>query len=385
MSLTKIAVLFVCYELCGLCANVSSGLLLNHTGYRRVFLWALFLHALASLGYVAVLWWPPGIALLVWVGVLRAMRGVAKELLKTTSAAYIKKLQTDHMQCHWLLGGKDSAKGIGLLVGGVMLTWLGFVMSFLVLTVLSIVCWLWAYHTIDDMRERRVVSFRQFGKVETRMRWLALGRAFLYAGRDLWLVLALPVYLSSIGVSKVVVGGMLAAGLVAFGLVQPLSGWWVRRRLQWGEKTLKAPWLYERVLSLSCLLLALIPLLMLWYSHHLLAAVLLIVSYNILSGLATAPHNDLQVRFAQEERAAVDIAYYKTIAQVGKVAAVFASGWLFQYWGIAGCLWASFGCLVISGLIGLWVSYLTQQTPQAKRFFEKYVSAAQKPSMQIQV
>jgi predicted MFS family arabinose efflux permease len=375
MKVSKIAFLFVCYELCGLLANMSSGFILNRSGYKRTFLGALALHTLASAGYLLVGWMELGVLLMVWVGLLRATRGVAKELLKTTSASYIKKLQTDHLQSHWLLGGKDSAKGVGLLMGGILLTLLGFTGAFVILTVSTLLCFFWAAQNIDDVREEKHISFQQFTQVESRMKWLAGGRAFLYAGRDMWLVLALPIYLSSLGISKVNVGAILAVGLVTFGLIQPLSGWWVKQRWTWREYTLKQPWLYERVLPFSCTMLALVPVLMLMYGQNLAAAIVLIVLYNIFSGVATAPHNDLQMRFAQQERASVDIAYYKTIAQLGKISSVFASGVIYQYWGLQGCLWASMGCLLLSGIIGLWVSTLSKRTPQAKKFIAKYVDS----------
>ena len=371
MKVTKIAFLFVCYELCGLLANMSSGFVLNRGGYKRTFLGALFLHTLASAGYLFVPWLGVGMMLLVWVGMLRAMRGVAKELLKTTSSAYIKHLQTNHLQSHWLLGGKDSAKGIGLLAGGVMLSLIGFVGAFGFLTIASLVALIMAGGRVGDVREQKTVSFQQFSHVETRMKLLAAARALLYAGRDMWLVLALPIYLSNMGISKVNVGAILAAGLITFGLIQPISGWWVKQRWTLGAYTIKDPWLYERVLFVSCVALAGVPIMMLFYGQSLLAAIILIVLYNVISGLATAPHNDLQMRFAQSNRASIDIAFYKTISQLGKIGAVFLSGLLYQHWGLEGCLWVSFFSLLLSGILGIWVAVLSKRTPQAQRFLKK--------------
>ncbi|MCB9641599.1 MAG: MFS transporter [Myxococcales bacterium] len=373
MKITKIAFMFLCYELCGLLANMIAGFWLNRNGYRKAFLCALGLHTVASAGYLFLGPMGSGWLLLAWVSSLRATRGVAKEVLKTTSSSYVKHLQTHHMQTHFLLGGKDSAKGIGLLLGGLLLTFFGFTGSFLLLGLSTALCMLWAWFTLEDFRETKSISFRSFGQVESRMTLLATGRALLYAGRDLWLVLALPIYLSTAGVSKISVGAILALGLVTFGLVQPVSGWWIKRRFVWRQRTLKAPWLYERVLGLSSLCLALIPLMMVFLGQQIAVAVALIILYNILSGIATAPHNDLQLRFARKERASVDIAYYKTISQIGKICAVFFSGLLFAKWGLSGCLWASFGCLVLSSLLGLWITSLSQKTPQAQKFLQKYV------------
>jgi predicted MFS family arabinose efflux permease len=372
VHITTIAMMFVVYEAFGLATNMLAGFFLNRFGYRRAFLLALLLHTVSSTGY---LWISPDRALLfvlLLVNVLRAMRGIAKELIKTASAAYVKHLRTNDLQCQWLLGGKDSAKGVGILGGGVLLAGLGFTGAFLCLGLATLACLLWAQRRLREVREAQRVSYDGFIRVSPQMRRLAWARATLYAGRDLWLVLAVPVFLTQAGVSEIAISAILAVGLLTFGFTQPAMGWLIKRRLVWRGRPIKAPWLYEDVIPVSSLLLACVPVLMLCAYHAMYPMIALILLFNLLAGLATSPHNDLQIRFARRERAAVDIAYYKTVAQLGKVAAVLFSGLLYDAFGLEGCLIASAASLVLSAALGVRITREARRTPQAQKFIRKY-------------
>lgn len=370
---TKIALMFLFYEAFGLATNMFAGFFINRSGYKRAFVIALVLHTIASVGYLALSSTWPMWTLLLWVNCLRAMRGIGKELMKTASAAYFKSMSATHMQAQTLLGGKDSAKGLGLLAGGICLSWFGFFGSFLALGVATTLCFIGSMYWLRDFREVKSVSYKGFWKVSPQLFQLSMVRAFLYAGRDLWLVLAIPIYLSSINISKVSIGAILAVGLITFGLFQPMAGWFVKSRLTFRGTTLKRPWLYEDVVPFATFLLMFVPLLMIWAKASVWAITTCIIVYNLLSGLATAPHNDLHLRFAQKERASVDIAYYKTIAQVGKVLAVFLSGVLYDLAGIQGCLWGASVSLCLSCGIGTWMTLQSRQGSQAQKFIAKYV------------
>jgi predicted MFS family arabinose efflux permease len=226
---------------------------------------------------------------------------------------------------------------------------------------------------LQDYREVKQVSYKGFWDISPSLRQLALVRAFLYAGRDFWLVLALPLYLSSQGVSKVKVGLVLALGLVSFGVLQPVVGWWIKKAFVARGHVFKRPWLYEDVVPFATAALMLVPVAMIFLKDNLIAVAVLVVVYNFLSALSTAPHNDLHLRFAKEERASMDIACYKSIAQLGKVLAVMASGIVYQWAGLEGCLTASTICLALAVAMGIPMTLRSRQSPQAQRFIAKYV------------
>lgn len=360
ISVSKIAVLFVFYEVFGLLTNLSCGYFINKFGYKKAFVVSLILHTIASIGYIG-LFKGPLIVTIVLVNILRSFRGIGKELIKTTASAYFRHLSNSHLHPHLLLGGKDSLKGIGVLIGGIMMMYISFITSFVVLGVLTGLCLIGAILWVDDYRDVKQVSYKKFTKVRPNLKYLALSRACIYAGRDLWLVLAIPIYLQSNGVSAANIGFILAVGLVIFGVFQPLTGFFVKWTIKWQGVTLKEKWAYEDILVMGSILLAGVPILMTFNASNTFAVFGLIVLYNILAAFVTAPHNYLHIRLAQKERASIDIAYYKSVSQIGKVVAVLASGLLYDSFGLMGCLWASVASIGVSAIL----SYVVQKNYQA--------------------
>lgn len=356
ISATTIGVAFLFYEIFGLLTNLYSGFFINRYGYRRAFLVSLVLHTVASFGYLFLfpehsLW-----LTLLLVNVLRAFRGMGKELLKTASSAYFKHLSVgeqkqNRLPIQILLGGKDGFKGLGLLLGGGLLTFLGFKLSFVFLGLLTLICFVVSLRCVSDHREKKQIAYSGFFKIKRKLSLLAGARIFLYASRDLWLVIPVPLYLSSLGVSDISVAAMLAAGLIVFGLSQPLAASQMKTRWVLGGLVLK-PKLRCRLLAIwAPILLSLVPLGMLFVQEEMMLFLLGILLYNLIAGVATVPHNHLHLKFARVKRTSVDIAFYKTVSQLGKVGALPVSGLLYTVYGIQGCLIASSVVLLASALL----------------------------------
>jgi len=350
INASKIAVTFLFYESFGLVTNTISGLLINKWGYRKAFVISLLFHSIASLGYLALLDGGPMIFTALLVNGLRSFRGIAKELIKITSASFYKHFSKSHIDNQFLLGGKESIKGIGILTGTTIFTLLSFKDTFLllgVLTVISmIVCWFFLY----DYREQTKVNFDGFFNVNKDLKILALIRAFLYAGRDIWAVIALPLFLSELGYSNISIGIIIALGLIIFGITQFLGGFFVKSKITFLSVEIKKKWKYQDTLTPVSIVLSLIPLLIFHTSQSWLYILCVFALYNLFAGFATAPHNYLHIRLAQKHRASVDIAYYQTVSQLGKVFAVLLSGILYDLIGIQGCLLASSILLLLSAL-----------------------------------
>ena len=354
VNVVKISVLFVFYELFGLAANLYSGWYINRFGYKSGLIISLCFHIVASLGYLFI-YQGPLIFTILLVNALRSFRGVAKELMRITSASYFRHLADTHLQTHLLLGGKDLVKGIGLAFGGILLTYLGFKGSFLALGLASILALVLVVFWIQDYREPSLSTSEPFFQVRSAMIFLGCIRAFLYAGRDLWLILPIPIFLSDKGYSSIWIGGMLALGYIVYGLFQPISGMFVKSRFIFMGHTIKRKWLYEDVIAFTSLALMMVPLIVMEFKHNILVILACIIGYNILAGFATVPHNYLQIRMAQKHRASLDISCYKTLAQMGKVIAVFSSGILYAKFGLSGCLVASSVCLFVSAVLGVYL------------------------------
>lgn len=355
ISISQIGIMFFFFELSGLLTDIFSGYFLNRFGYKRGLLTSLLCHTLASIGYLALSFNLSTAAILIVVNTLRIIRGVGKELIKTTSETYLSQLKASDrkfMPIQMMIGGKDGIKGIGLLTGGFLLAWLGFQSSFLMLGIITIVCWVIAVRFVEDYRESKRIDFRGFWNIQRRQKILAVCRALLYASRDIWLVVAVPIYLTSLGVSEIKIGTILAFGFIIFGIAQPIGSTIIKSKFKVGVWN-KENWPYRNTVFWTALLLTVVPVLSYNWRNDLIGFSLCIFAYETLSGVATAPHNYLHIKYVKKGRSSIDIACYKTISQVGEVLGVLLSGLVYEAFGLQGCIFSASALLLGSAFLGL--------------------------------
>ncbi|MGI9284308.1 MAG: DUF7713 domain-containing protein [Pseudomonadales bacterium] len=123
--------------------------------------------------------------------------------------------------------------------------------------------------------------------------------------------------------------------------------------------TIKPKLRHRTVAVWAPMMLALIPLAVLYVPQQLSLFLLAIVLFNLVAGVATMPHNHLHLKYAKSKRTSVDVAFYKTIAQLGKLVAVPASTLIYSLYGIQGCLIASIVVLLLSASFALLLSKRT--------------------------
>jgi predicted MFS family arabinose efflux permease len=355
VSISQIGIMFFFFELSGLFTDIFSGYFLNRFGYKTGLLTSLLFHTIASIGYLAVSFNLNMAILLILVNTLRIFRGIGKELIKVTSETYLSQIKDyDHkfMPIQVMIGGKDGIKGVGLLVGGFLLTAFGFQASFLLLGLSTLICFLIALRFIKDYRENKWVGLQGFFDIKKKQKILAVCRALLYASRDIWLVIAVPYYLLNLGVSEIQIGTILAFGFIVFGIAQPLGSSFIKSNFEFGS-FVKRPWPYRNTVFWTAFMLSVVPPLAYFYRGTLIVFALVVLAYDALLGVATAPHNYLHIKYAQKERSSIDIACYKTISQLGEVLGVLFSGFVYARFGIEGCIISASLLLLFSALLSL--------------------------------
>lgn len=347
INTVNIAWIFFLFEFFGLITNIYSGLIINRYGYKLAFVGSLLAHTLASLSILTIN--QEVTYLLIACAIARSLRGVGEELIKTTSSAYVKQDRGGRARLiQLLIGGKDTTKGIGMLAGGLLLLGIGFFYSYLVLACITAICCLIAILWIDDFREKRFVKvFKGFLNPSKQMQYLSVARALLYSGRDLWLVIPIPVFAVQSDIDPTLTAAILASGVISFGLSQPL----INKLLRF-KNSRKSKWRRRPLLIWPPLILASLTSLLLWIPASIYSFIWVIIAYNIFAAIATVPHNHFQIKFARRKRASLDIAYYKSVSQIGKVVAVLASGYLYEEFGLAGCLITAASVLACSSYSG---------------------------------
>jgi len=179
---------------------------------------------------------------------------------------------------------------------------------------------------------------------------LSAARMFLFASRDVWFVVALPVYLAqSLGWSHTQVGGFLALWIIAYGVVQALAP-----RMT-GAQAGSSP--SGRNALIWVALLSLIPAaIALALSSGADAQITLVAGllfFGAVFAVNSALHSYLIVSYANGDGVSVDVGFYYMANAMGRLLGTVLSGWVFQQSGLEACLWVSSGFLVLTVLISL--------------------------------
>ena len=223
----EVAMLFVLYEFFGVVTNLFGGWLASRIGLNVTMHVGLALQILS----LAMLLVEPTLLTVAYVMVAQALSGIAKDLNKMSAKSSIKGLVSDEDGglYRWvarLTGSKNALKGVGFFLGGALLTGVGFRGALLWMAGALVIVLLLSVLLLD--RNLGVASFkpkfRDMFSSSSAINRLSAARFFLFSARDVWFVVALPVYLQSqLDWSHVAVGTLLAVWVIAYGGVQALA------------------------------------------------------------------------------------------------------------------------------------------------------------------
>lgn len=203
-SALSLAYLFLVYELMGIAANILSGWAGARFGIRPLIVTGLIIQivALIILALLNPAW---SVFLSVfYVMVVQGASGIAKDLTKTGSKSAIKNLVVDEGRLFsWvalLTGSKNAIKGLGFFLGAALLVLFEFKMALGVL-VTFLVCVLVAFLTFArsplGTNADVGVKISDVFSTSKSINQLSVARLFLFAARDTWFVVAVPVFLHS--------------------------------------------------------------------------------------------------------------------------------------------------------------------------------------------
>ena len=159
-SAFEVAMLFLFYEFFGVVTNLVGGYLGARWGLNRTMNIGLGLQIIA----LAMLLVPSSWLTILWVMLAQALSGIAKDLNKMSAKSTIKLLVPESAQGQlykWvalLTGSKNTLKGVGFFLGGVLLTCLGFAGA--VLSMTSILTLVWISSLIFLNRESGKATFK---------------------------------------------------------------------------------------------------------------------------------------------------------------------------------------------------------------------------------
>ncbi|MEY8193882.1 MAG: organoarsenical effux MFS transporter ArsJ [Cycloclasticus sp.] len=350
----EVAMLFVFYEAFGVITNLVGGWLAARLGLNKTMNTGLALQLFA----LSMLLVPSSMLNMGWVMVAQAFSGIAKDLNKMSAKTAVKLLLPSNAEgklFHWvavLTGSKNTLKGLGFFVGGALLSSLGFTGA--IASMLSVLLLVFIFSLLLLKKElgqiKRKVKFTEVFSKSSAINYLSAARLFLFCSRDVWFVIALPVFLSSqLAWNYWSVGAFLAFWVIAYGLVQTIAPIITRtkgKRMPSGQSAFT----WAAMLSLIPAAIALGLSSELDTETVLLTGLLV---FGVLFAINSSLHSYLIVSYARVEGASMDVGFYYMANAMGRLIGTLLSGYIYQQFGLASSLWLSSFFILISALIAL--------------------------------
>lgn len=356
-----IAMLFLFYEIFGVITNLVGGWLGARIGLNRTMNIGLSLQVFALL-MLAV---PSAWLSVPYVMAAQALSGIAKDLNKMSAKSSIKMLAGGGQQStlyRWvalLTGSKNALKGCGFFLGGALLAWLGFREALLLMAALLALVLVASLLLLkkDLGKASQKAKFRDIFSKSPSVNILSAARLFLFGARDVWFVVALPVFLSTqLGWQHTQVGAFLALWVIGYGVVQAFAP-----RLTGSSKN-QVP--DGRAACQWAAALALVPLLIalalgqpwdvmppLWSTETVIVVGLLL--FGVLFAVNSSLHSYLIISYAKEDGVSLDVGFYYMANAMGRLIGTVLSGALFQLYGLGVCLLVSFVFVLLAALVSL--------------------------------
>lgn len=338
----EIALLFIFYELFGVITNLVGGYLGARMGLNRTMNIGLFLQILA-LGMLAV---PAAMLSVPWVMGAQALSGIAKDLNKMSAKSGIKLLVPGSAQgklYKWvalLTGSKNTLKGVGFFLGGALLMFVGFRGAVIIMGVALLMVWLASLVLLTQEMGKSTAKPR-FTDILSKSRAinvLSLARMFLFGARDVWFVVALPVYLhTAFAWDFWQVGGFMAIWVIGYGAVQAVAPRFTHRN------TNALPG--RRVAILWAALLTGIPAAIAVGLETELSPQYVLIGglmvFGVVFAVNSSLHSYLIVSLARSDGVSLDVGFYYMSNAMGRLIGTLLSGWIYQAYGLEACLWVS--------------------------------------------
>jgi hypothetical protein len=290
----------------------------------------------------------PNYLTITYVMLAQALSGIAKDLNKMSAKASVKLMLPANKDDKLfklvaiLTGSKNALKGAGFFIGSFLLATIGFQQALLILAISLFIVLIIAILLLPrNLGKSKIkTKFTQIFSKSQKINWLSAARFFLFGSRDIWFVVGLPVFLSSVlNWSHVEVGSFLALWIIGYGFVQTL----VPKLLN--NNTNLSFWTFSLAIPPVIIALAL--------NFGLDATFSLVIGlgiFGIVFAINSAIHSYLILFYSDNDKVALNVGFYYMANAGGRLVGTVLSGFIYQTSGLIGCLWWSVGFILIAGI-----------------------------------
>ncbi|PID42031.1 MAG: MFS transporter [Proteobacteria bacterium] len=340
-SALQIAMLFLLYEFFGVVTNLVGGWLGARLGLNKTMHLGVLIQSIALLMLAVDSSWLS----VPYVMAAQALSGIAKDLNKMSAKSSIKILMPGEQQhgklYKWvalLTGSKNALKGAGFFIGAWLLATIGFQSSLITMSgALAVVFIISVLLLRNDLGKTKYKPrFTEIFSKSHSVNILSAARLFLFGARDVWFVVALPVYFEvALHWSHTQVGIFMALWIIGYGFVQGLAP--ALTGLNKGKvPDGRSAMAWAVPLSLIPALIAVSLYTESGYSEIVLVGGLLI--FGGLFAINSSIHSFLILAYSKQEGVSLDVGFYYMANAMGRLIGTVLSGATYQYAGLEACL-----------------------------------------------
>ena len=358
-SPVAIAFLFLLYEFMGIVTNLVGGWVGARSGLNRTLLSGLSLQivALVALTFHDASW--PEIAAVAYVMGFQALSGVAKDLTKMSSKSAVKFVAGEGTLFRLvaiLTGSKNALKGVGFFLGAALLSWIGYDAALWTMaTLIAVAVVSVGLMLNEDIGKAKVKpKLNSILSKSTAINRLSAARFFLFGSRDIWFVVALPVFLEEgLGWSFEGIGAFLAAWVIGYGMIQSVAP----RLLRSTKGDLDAEIAAARTWALVLAgVSAAIAVLVAADVATTLAIVGGLIVFGAVFAINSSLHSYLILAYSQGDDVSLDVGFYYSANAAGRLVGTMLSGTLYLWGGLDAALWGSASFVVLTWVLTLRLS-----------------------------
>jgi predicted MFS family arabinose efflux permease len=179
---------------------------------------------------------------------------------------------------------------------------------------------------------------------------LSAARFFLFGSRDIWFVVALPVFLADrLGWSDRGVGGFLAVWVIGYGIVQSSAPRWLARGGRSVDEV-RAAQQWALVLAVVSAAIAALVALDVAVTTAIVGG---LIVFGVVFAMNSSLHSFLVLAFSDDDEVALDVGFYYSANAAGRLVGTLLSGVLYLWGGLPAALWGSAAFVVLTWLFAL--------------------------------
>ena len=359
----EVAMLFLFYEFFGIITNLVGGWMAARLGLNVTMHLGMAMQVVALLMLTVPDPWLSAI----YVMTAQALSGIAKDLNKMSAKASVKTLVTKDEEStlfKWvaiLTGSKNALKGVGFFLGAILLQTVGFRMALATLAgglfIVLIATWILLPNEIGKVKSKP--KFKQVFSNIPAINYLSAARFFLFGSRDVWFVVALPVFFYEVlNWDFTKIGSFMAIWIIGYGIVQANAPMILKGHHPTGRTAL---WL--------AVILATIPAGIALAMNSSLnngniddlkwLIVIGLMVFGVVFAINSAVHSFLILAYSDNDKVAMNVGFYYMANAGGRLTGTVLSGLIYQFYGLTVCLWVSAGFALTAALFSLRLPSLT--------------------------